>query len=318
MQVSNHIDPAILEQAADWLVQLHSGDVTAEDQTAAQRWRAQSPQHEQAWLRAQQFIGAMQQLPPVVSQATLRCTTSPARRRVVKQLAVLLVASPSLWLAWSARPWLPYTTDLHTATGEQRRVTLADGTVLILNTASSVNISYTAQQRLLTLEQGEIHITTAHDDHRPFRVQTHDGVARALGTRFSVRLLDSGSHVAVFDGAVELTPHAMPANHGILQAGQQGKFDATQVSNLSPVMQVEESWIRGFLIAHHMRLQTLLAELDRYRPGLLRCHPDVAELPVSGAFPLMDTERSLDLLQSTMPIQITRISRYWLIVGPAS
>lgn len=318
MQASKHIDPAILEQAADWLVQLHSGEATAEEQVAAQRWRAQSQQHEQAWLRAQQFIGAMQQLPPAVSQATLRYASSPARRRAIKQLAVLLAASPGLWLAWKTRPWLPYTSDLHTETGEQRHLTLADGTALIVNTASSVNISYSAQQRLLTLEQGEIHITTAHDAMRPFRVQTRDGAARALGTRFSVRLLEGGSHVAVFDGAVELTPLAMPAHRLILQAGQQGEFDATQTSSPLSVNQAQESWTRGFLIAHHMRLQTLLAELDRYRPGLLRCHPDVAELRVSGAFPLMDTERSLDLLQSTMPIAVTRISRYWVTVGPPS
>ena len=38
------------------------------------------------------------------------------------------------------------------------------------------------------------------------------------------------------------------------------------------------------LLAQDMRLAELVGELGRYRPGVLRCHPGIADLRVSGAF----------------------------------
>src|SRR5690606_11580505 len=81
-----------------------------------------------------------------------------------------------------------WTADYRTATGEQRRSVLADGTQLQLNTASAVDVAYDANSRRLVLREGEILITTAPDPAgRPFFVQTPQGIVQALGTRFSVR-----------------------------------------------------------------------------------------------------------------------------------
>ena len=63
-------------------------------------------------------------------------------------------------------------------------------------------------------------------------------------------------------------------------------------------------------------LHALIAELNRYRPGRLRCHPAVGQLRVSGAFPLRDTDASLDLLRKTLPVDIGRSSRWWVTVEP--
>ncbi|MET0609860.1 MAG: iron dicitrate transport regulator FecR, partial [Pseudomonas caspiana] len=59
-----------------------------------------------------------------------------------------------------------------------------------------------------------------------------------------------------------------------------------------------------------------LAELGRYRPGMLRCHSAVAELKVSGAFSLRDTDASLRLLNDTLPISVSNMTRYWVTVEP--
>ena len=70
------------------------------------------------------------------------------------------------------------------------------------------------------------------------------------------------------------------------------------------------------LLAQNMPLAGLVDELRRYHRGFLRVHPDVAGLPVSGAFPVSDTAASLDLLEKTLPLRISRIGAFWARIEP--
>jgi ferric-dicitrate binding protein FerR (iron transport regulator) len=88
-------------------------------------------------------------------------------------------------------------------------------------------------------------------------------------------------------------------------------------------MGIASTWSRPidcdqFLIAltQDARVE-LRGELSRYRPGVLRCHPDVAALRVSGAFSRRDTDASLRLLSDTSPLNINCLTRYWLSVEPS-
>jgi len=58
----------------------------------------------------------------------------------------------------------------------------------------------------------------------------------------------------------------------------------------------------------------LVAELARYHRGVLRCDPAAADLTVSGAFPVADTEASLALLAKSLPVRIGRATSYWITV----
>ncbi|AFK62625.1 Fe2+-dicitrate sensor, membrane protein [Advenella kashmirensis WT001] len=64
-----------------------------------------------------------------------------------------------------------------------------------------------------------------------------------------------------------------------------------------------------------MRLVDFVAELGRYRPGILRCDSSVADIPVSGAFQLNNTDRILEALAQTLPVQIQFRTRYWVTVA---
>ncbi|MBR8657942.1 iron dicitrate transport regulator FecR, partial [Achromobacter sp. Marseille-Q0513] len=77
------------------------------------------------------------------------------------------------------------------------------------------------------------------------------------------------------------------------------------------------SWSRGVLVADAWRLDDFLAELGRYRPGLLRCDPAVADLRVSGVFPLRDTDRALHNLERGLPVTVVYRTRYWVTLRPA-
>ncbi|MNT40898.1 fec operon regulator FecR [compost metagenome] len=68
------------------------------------------------------------------------------------------------------------------------------------------------------------------------------------------------------------------------------------------------------LVAAHRRLGDFLDELGRYRRGQLNCAPEVAELLISGSYPLADSERILDLLEVALPVRVRRFTRYWVTV----
>ena len=313
------IDPAILKEAAGWLVRFQSETLSPSDREAFERWRARSAAHAAAWQRAEDMLRGFGQVPPRIAGETLRRLDRPGRRQALRALAGLLVLGPAAWLGGRELPWREWSADARTATGEQRRMELADGTQLVLNTASAVDIDYTAQQRTLWLRAGEILLTTGRDAprlQRPFVVQTAQGAIRALGTRFMVRDEGSVVRVAVFEGAVEIRPMSAGGSATVLPAGQQTVFNGREVQPQAAVDATAASWEQGMLAARNWRLADLVDELGRYRRGVLRCDPAVAGLRVSGAFPLNDIDAGLRLLEKTLPVRVSRITPYWTTVAP--
>jgi transmembrane sensor len=313
------INPAIIREAATWLMKLHSDDATEADQQAWQHWRSRSPEHQRAWQCAQRLTDAFSDIPPELGMPVLdRPVACPQRRRAaLKALALLLTTAPVAWLA-AKLPWEDWSADYQTATGERSTIALADGTQLVLNTASSVDVRFDSRQRLVQLYTGEVLVTTAADKMlpaRPFRVQTRQGMLRALGTRFDVRQEGMRSHVAVFEGAVELTPLKAPGV--VVQAGQQCSFTANRAGPVQAADDSQALWSQGVLFADKMRLADFVDELSRYRHGRLSCDPAVADQRVSGAFQLKDTDQALLLLSKVLPVRIERITQYWVTVRAA-
>ena len=95
---------------------------------------------------------------------------------------------------------------------------------------------------------------------------------------------------------------------------QQTVFDAGQVGAATDADAGQASWEHGMLAATNWRLADLVDELARYRRGFLRCDPAVADLRVSGAFPLHGIDAGLRLLEKTLPVRISRITPYWVSV----
>ena len=321
MSTLSAIDKQLLQEAADWAMTLHY-DAPSESQLRAfEVWRKESPAHEAAWKQAQKVFHTFEQIPKKISKRAIESIERDQdRRRVLKLLSLALVAAPAAWLAARHAPFQRWTADVATATGEQKKIELPDGSLVVLNTRSAIDIAFDKQTRRIRLAAGEVLITT-HPDRsskpRPFLVDTPYGVVRALGTRFSVRNLDDDevSRVSVFESAVEIVTLAGPSK--TLEAGTQSDFNAT---SMSPAVNVEQSatlWERGMLLAKDMRLGDVVTELARYRTGVLRCDPAVEDLLVSGAISLADTDAALNLLENDLPVQISRISPYWVTLKPS-
>lgn len=319
MRANDDIDTILLGEAADWLMRFQSGDDSAETRLAFGRWHSLSSAHAAAWQRAETVLGTFSWVPADIGRRTLNGLAKPDRRRAIKALGLFAIAAPAVWLAWRHEPWAEWGADLHTATGEQKTLELDDGTHIVLNTDSAVDVSFTAEVRRLRLIKGEILVTTASDPSpmpRPFVVQTAQGSIRPMGTRFSVRQLADETHAAVFEGAIEI--HTLGGEQTILNAGEYGLFQANRIGSKGAVDNIDSLWEHGMLVARNMPLGELIKELGRYRPGILRCHPAVADMHISGAFPLRNTDESLDLLVKSRPLDINSISRYWVSVVPGA
>lgn len=318
--MSTTIDARAAHEAAHWMMRLQGGELDAAAQQGLARWRAAHPDHETAWQRAEQVCRTFGMLPPPLAMPVLDRPAAAPRRAILKTLAVLIVAGPAGWTMLRVAPWQAWTADLRTATGEIRHFPLVDGSGLSLNTASAADIVFSDALRLVQLRSGELHVATSTDAlGRPFIVRTSNGSIRALGTRFTVRqenrLLGARTHVAVSQGAVEVRPAA--GRPVIVQAGWQASFDEAAASAPQTLAPHASAWTKGLLYADDTPLAEVLAQLSRYRHGVLRCDPAVARLRVSGVYQLHDTDQLLSLLQASLPIRVQRHSRWWIAVGPA-
>lgn len=318
------INPRVLDEAADWLMQLHGSEATDADRAACARWRARSPEHARAWARAELLLHKLGGLPPALAMPTLNrprtSTGSAGRRAAVARLAALLAVAPVGWAAWQLAGQHGWSADQHTATGERRDVTLPDGSQISLSTASAIDIKFDSAMRSIYLRKGAVLISTAPDTaRRPFVVHTTQGSLQALGTRFSVRQEAERTHLAVLESAVRITPRssAAGAQPQTLVAGQQTYFSSSSIDAPTPADDSVVAWQQGMLLADRMRLADFCAELAQWHPGFVRCDPAVADLRVSGAFPIAQPERALTMLVSTYPVDAaTRLRGYWVTLVP--
>lgn len=321
------VSEAVALHAAEWFLLLKSGEASARDHQRLQQWRDADAAHEAAWQRAQRLDTQLGGMPLALSAPVLGRGARADRRAMLKAVAGLLVVPSVAWLAWRTAPHQEWLAEHRTRTGETRLVRLEDGSEVWLDTASAIDVVFGPSERRILLRTGQILVQTAADrvpagapGHRPFLVESSQGVLRALGTRFEVRDTASGrSHVAVIEGAVEIMPWRMTGPRPVLQAGQQANFSSTNVSLPAPLAAQAGAWSQGVLRVKDVPLDEFLAELGRYRPGVVRCAPEVAGLRISGAFQVRDTGAVLDSLPRALPVTVTYRSRYWVTVaGSAS
>ncbi|KAG1270579.1 hypothetical protein G6F66_013783 [Rhizopus arrhizus] len=122
------LDRMALRQAAQWLMRLHAGAEPAPEAFQEwERWRAQSPDNERAWQRAQQFNAQFSTLPPELARSALN--RKMPRRKALAALGGMAVGLPAAWAAWRMAPWSSWTAEYRTATGVRREIRLADGSV---------------------------------------------------------------------------------------------------------------------------------------------------------------------------------------------
>lgn len=310
----------LLDDAAQWLALRHSGKFTLDDQARLDQWLEQSEAHRRIWAQAQLLAHKFGMVPAEMGMAVLGRQRIQARNRraLLRVVAALAVLPASVWLGLRFEPWLQQSlADYRTVTGESREVQLADGSRVRLNTATAISVKFDAKRRLIVLHEGEVLVESAPDPqpmYRPLLVETSQGLMQALGTRFVVRTDGRDTRLSVLDGAVKVLPALLTASP-VVQAGEGLEFSRQSMGEVAKISAQVAAWEQGFIYADEMRLSDFLAELSRYRRGVLRCDPEIAELKVSGVFQIKDTDKVLQLLASTLPIKLQMRTSYWVLVS---
>lgn len=306
-------DRKVFEAAASWYVQFQAQVPTPAERHAWQQWLNGDPSHQAAWNQLEQLQRSLGALP---QDFTRRALSGTQQRRQVLKWMLVLGATGYLGLNVQQHTHLGnFWADYRTRVGERRRIELADGTQIDLNTSTAIDVVFDQRQRLVRLRDGEILIHTGKlVGQTPFYVETREGRVQALGTRFTVRQLAGSTRVGVLEDQVSLSPADLPDHERILSAGESADFDRRNVGPNHFYRRTQAAWVDGQVIVLDARLGDLLADLARYRPGVLRCDSASASLRVSGTFRLDSTDAVLANLQATLPIQVKYFSHYWVAV----
>ncbi|AFT68807.1 FecR-like transmembrane sensor, Fe2+-dicitrate sensor [Alloalcanivorax dieselolei B5] len=314
------LDVASLQAALDWQVLFWSGEQQAADQERWRHWLNANADHRHAWEAVARMAGTLGTLSPQVAHRTLKQPAAVSRRRVLGALAVAGLGSMLMFAGTGGGLWQRAMADYRCARGEQQRVRLEDGSSLILNTASAVSVDFGNSRRRITLApESEIALDTrpsALDDTGPLALALPAALLSVQNTWLTARDLGQGAGtVGVLAGRAQLVT-AYPRQAAVtLNAGQQAHFDRDGLSVTPLSRQRALAWTRGVLQADRWRLADFLDELSRYRDGVLYCDDEVADLIVSGAYPLKDTDYVLESLARALPVAIHYRTPWLVRVG---
>jgi transmembrane sensor len=311
---------ALSDQAIEWVILLNSGEATEADLHQAHQWQNRSPAHQHAYREAEQLWLEMgQAFQPSETQSQ---TNHPKQKRLPKPwlatglaAAILIFALITPFSAFTDR-WL---SDYHTTVGEQKIITLSDGSQVILNTDTALAIKWDTTGRHIRLLRGQAQFTVAHDSQRPFEVTTKSAVIKALGTIFEVMDDQQDTRVTVLEHAVSIKApqDADYKDNNRIDAGQQARYSIDK--GLDAVLPVDlkqnSAWQRGKLIVKSQVLAAVVADLNRYYPGKIVITNDkLVQIRVSGAFPLDNPDTVLAMLEQSLPLKIRHLTPWLTLV----
>jgi transmembrane sensor len=312
--------------AARWFARLRSDTRTEEDSVEFERWIEARPDHRRAYQRLCRQWEAYAEFAD--SQTVKDARREAAESRVDSEVrrfpwpsshsALAVAASVAVIISIAAivavnQPAPPAVYE--TGVGEQKVVTLEDGSVVRLNTATRLRPAFDKDQRRVYLENGQAYFEVVSDSRRPFSVAAGSATVTAVGTEFDVRrngrdvvvTLVEG-HVRVSEDRVHATGKDQPvAPEAQLRAGEQIAYvDSAGLSDVSPVeIEPATAWIRGQLIFSDDPLEHVINEVNRYSTRIVRIGDDrLREIRISGVFRAGSVDTVVSALHEYFGIEI--------------
>ena len=339
-------------EACDWVARLDRGKLTAEEKLELVDWLRQDRLHEQL---IREIATEWYDLDPLAGAAA---TDERAVLRSPWRQAFSTLSLSFKRLGWAARKplfgsvlfILALTVSIlgyqglmrpgsqggyyETRVGEVRTIELPDGSIAQLNTDSIIEIEYVRDVRGVHLLRGEGVFSVAPDAARPFVVQAAGGLIRAVGTKFSVRLMPEDALVSVVEGSVELIQRidgrtenetavdrvSDRAPSVILSEGEaasvssvvEGETRQMSVAALSQSL----SWTRGELDFQNESLEFVVAEVSRYTPvDIVIADPDLKELEITGVLKIGEVEVMLEGISASLGLTVTRVSDSLILIS---
>ncbi|WP_394222078.1 FecR family protein [Alteromonas gracilis] len=327
----------IQEQACLWISRLDRG-LNSDEKVALDVWLSESNAHRQALLDAASLwddMSVLNELSGLFPQPTSRQRT---KKGSMPKTAVWGIAATFLVMAIAVgvvvqRTWLNTPPELaavsqkvQTGVGEQKNVTLADGSKLHLNTNSIVTVDFSSTGRNIVLLKGEAHFEVAHDKSRPFSVTAGNNTVTAVGTAFNMQYVDDNAfELVVTDGKVlvkdrfkassneSLFTKRPVAEEGLLMfAGEkatvQGKVEARESMTQNDIDD-DLAWQQGMIVFKGEPLEAVLAEIGRYTPVRFNVSDEsLRKRRVAGYFKVGDIEGLLSALKNSFNIDYEKVT----------
>lgn len=346
-------DPAIIEEEAGaWIIKLDSdAGLSHEQHLAFKAWMGRSLAHREAVKSMAQFWGKMNvltelgMLQHVVGQKQAAGDSHSgfgfaglAIRLAVTAFALFMVVG-LFWVQFNGQG--QSANGLYaTAIGQQKTISLSDGSALQLNTNSQIRLDYSGDYRDIHLLQGEAHFIVAKDKDRPFRVSAGHGLVQAIGTAFSVYLNHDDVEVVITEGSVSLQSRqgfinkGAPASDpkaltlipdrvlGQLSAGQSAVIKdvlsdsggvhsvKAVVADVSPQeLERRLSWRKGFIVFKGLPLNQVVDEVGRYsQMSIELTDPAMASIKIGGQFRVGEVDAILESLEINFGLAVKRVS----------
>ena len=187
---------------------------------------------------------------------------------------------------------------LFALTGDARRFTLPDGSLVHVNAGSVIYLERHSPSRKVTLSRGEAFFDVEHDLTRPFTVDVPDAIVQAVGTEFDVNLVSSKVIVTVKSGRVRVEKTCGSDSHSALMlgAGQQAVVLRDQCAVAHRPLSPEEldrllAWSHKAFIFNNTTLRNAVEQMNRYnRRHLLIWDPAIDQVPYSGSVDSADMD----------------------------
>ncbi len=286
----------IRAEAAALFARWRSSAVCPEEQAGFQVWLAEDARHAAAFdaiTGVWDLVGGLNHARP------MRYVPPPrTNRRTVLFGAGFLAAAALGTGLWMMERGESYST----AIGEQRRVALADGSWVTLDTDTQITVWLRAGRREIILEQGRAFFEVAPDARRPFIVTAGAASVVAIGTAFGVSRQDASLSVILEHGRVNVALGAsknfdlVPGDRLVSTPGEPARLDHPDLSLLM-------AWRQGRLGFDGETLAAAVAEMNRYgRRPLVIADPAIANLRISGLFNAGDSDAFAKSVAALLPV----------------
>ncbi|QPJ62076.1 MAG: FecR family protein [Candidatus Nitronauta litoralis] len=339
------MDQAIRDTAQNWFLRISEGKLTERDLFDFKAWRDADQRHHKAYEEIRCLWNEVDELkfafaptdrelihsrkhPPLAgkSDSPERLDVrNPGFRHRSRVWSGLIAACLALFILYTSDFASILRADFRTSVGEQKKVTLPDGSIALLNTETAISTNFANNRRQITLLGGEALFEVAKDPARPFSVKAGDGVATAIGTAFTVSDLDETVFVRVIEGTVKVsgpdhndTGSLEKSRHAVtLTAGQQVRYGAGELpGGVTPAIADSDiAWTKGFIVIKGEPMDQAISKIDRYRPGKIFIAADASELqPITARLSIEMLDVGLEALVSTHGLTVTRLTDYVLII----
>ena len=287
-------------EAAAWLARLRSEERTVEDERGFRAWLADSQHNREAF----ELTNSIFDMAGAADRSALapRQVAQVSRRHVLRA-GVGLAAASIAGIAFYLRSGVTYATEI----GEQRKVSLEDGTLVCLDTDTEIHVAMSDERRRVQLRRGRAHFDVAEDPVRPFEVIAGSHSVTASRSHFDVSRDGVLVSVLLEEGPVSVAPEDAGAPlPRVVLPGQLLVFAADQIVRKErPDMAQAIAWRNGRLAFFEEPLSEAVAQMNRYtRRPIVILDPEIAQLPISGNYSVGDAEAFATSVAVLLPIAV--------------